>query len=89
MIDFSILAASCVCVGTCAALLVTLYKPAEDAAPPFPVRTTRRSADVIPSRPSTCPIVVEFSDGHMARLPSLGDADLLTRVAARAFNAGV
>jgi hypothetical protein len=86
MIDYSILAASWVCIGSCAALFVVLYKPAEDSAPPFPV-PTRRFGEVIPQRPSSHPIVVEFSDGHIARLPSLGDSDPLTRIATRLVSA--
>jgi hypothetical protein len=47
----------------------------------------RHSGDVIPERPSSHPILVEFSDGHVARLPSLGDSDPLARIAARLFAA--
>ena len=67
MIDYSILASALICVGTLIALWVTLYKPAEDAAPPFPVRA-RFGGNVIPSRPSRG-LLVEFSDGREAMLP--------------------
>ena len=71
MIDYSILAALLICVGTLIALWVLLYKPAEDAAPPFPVRA-RYGGNVIPQRPARG-LLVEFSDGRDAMLP-FGDA---------------
>jgi hypothetical protein len=67
MIDYSILAALLICVGTLIALWIVLYKPAEDAAPPFPVKA-RYGGNVIPSRPSRG-LLVEFSDGREAMLP--------------------
>jgi hypothetical protein len=67
MIDYSILTALLICVGTLIALWIVLYKPAEDPAPPFPVKA-RYGGNVIPERPSRG-LLVEFSDGRDAMLP--------------------
>ena len=69
--DYSILAALMICVGTLVALWIVLYKPAEDSAPPFPVRA-RFGGNVIPGKPERG-LLVEFSDGRAALLPRLGD----------------
>jgi hypothetical protein len=71
MIDYSILAASSICLGTLISLWVLLYKPAEDPAPPFPV-PPRSGGNVIPRRAERG-LLVEFSDGRAAMLPRVGD----------------